>query len=99
MNQTKDHGGPPRVQLRVQTPRGIWSMTEPANADRRPDYPASTKVQAVVDDSRSVFNFVENDSIYTLFLGKEQLKPERTLASYHIGTDTLLVLSVQGGNA
>ena len=87
------------LQLRVQTPRGLWSMTEPEVADRRPEYEQHTKVQKVIDDARAVFKFVENDSKYTLFLGKQQLEPERTLASYHIETDALLTLSVQGGNA
>ena len=27
--QIKEEHGEPRVQLRVQTPRGLWSMTEP----------------------------------------------------------------------
>jgi hypothetical protein len=87
------------LQLRVQTPRGLWSMTEPEIADRRPEYEQNTKVQSVIDDARAVFKFVENDSKYTLFQGKLALEPERTLASYHILTDTLLTLSVQGGNA
>lgn len=91
--------GPPRVQLQVQTPRGLWSMTEPEEAARRPDYPVSTKFQTVIDEARAVFKFVENDSKYTLFLGKEPLALERTLASYHVGPNTLLLLSVQGGNA
>jgi|GEM_PF-1673220 len=91
--------GPPHVQLQVQTPRGLWSMTEPEEAPRRPDYPISTKIQVVIDDARTVFKFVENDTKYTLFLGGEMLAPERTLASYHIAPDALLVLSVQGGNA
>lgn len=91
--------GPPRVQLQVQTPRGLWTMKEPEGATRRPDYPISTKVQVVIDDAREVFKFVENDSKYTLFLGKDPLAPERTLASYHVGPNALLLLSVQGGNA
>ena len=91
--------GPPRVQIQVQTPRGLWNMTTPENADRRPDYPISTHVQTVVDDARAVFKFVENDSKYTLFLGKEALVPERTLASYHVSPNIILLLSVQGGNA
>ena len=91
--------GPPRVQLQVQTPRGLWSMTTPVEATRRPEYPISAKVQAVIDNAREVFKFVENDSKYTLFLDKDQLAPERTLASYHVGPNALLLLSVQGGNA
>ncbi len=91
--------GAPRVQIKVQTPRGLWSMDEPKDATLRPDYPIATKVQAVIEDVRKVFKFIENDSKYTLFLGKTELAPERTLASYQIKTGTLLVLSVQGGNA
>jgi hypothetical protein len=87
------------VEIQVQTPRGLWSMTEPENADRRPNYPVSTKIETVIADARHVFKFVENDSKYTLFLGKQQLEPQRTLASYGIKMDTLLTLSVQGGNA
>lgn len=94
-----DAEGPPHIQPRVQTPRGLWSMTEPADAKIRPDYPSATKIEKVVADVRSVFSFVENDSKYTLSLGNEQLKPQRTLASYKIETNALLVLSVQGGNA
>lgn len=92
-------GGPPTVRLRVQTPRGLWSMDEPTNAQKRPLYPISTKVELVIADARSVFGFVEEDSKYTLLLGNVTLEPQRTLASYHIKDETLLVLSVQGGNA
>lgn len=98
-SQGDERHGPPRVQLQVQTPRGLWSMTEPKEATRRPDYPVSTKIQTVIDDARAVFKFVENDSKYTLFLGTESLAPERALASYHLEPNTLLLLSVQGGNA
>jgi len=87
------------VQLRVQTPRGLWSMSEPKEADRRPEYEQSAKVQDVIGDARAVFKFVENDSKYTLFQGKQQLEPQRTLVSYHIEANALLTLSVQGGNA
>lgn len=92
-------GGPPKVQIKVQTPRGLWSMDEPKDAPVRPEYAISAKVQDVIDDVRKVFKFVENDSKYTLFLGKTEIEPQRTLISYHIETGTLLVLSVQGGNA
>jgi hypothetical protein len=74
-------------------------MTEPADAKMRPHYPISTKVEQVITDVRSVFAFVENDSKYTLLLGAEQLDPKRTLASYKLETNRLLVLTVQGGNA
>jgi hypothetical protein len=91
--------GQPTIQIKVQTPRGLWSMEEPDEAKKRPDYDISTKIETVIADVRSVFNFVEQDSKYTLFLGKTELKPDRTLASYQIKTGDLLVLSVQGGNA
>jgi hypothetical protein len=97
--QSGDQHSPPHIHLRVQTPRGLWSMTEPVDADRRPDYPLSTKIQVVIDDAREVFKFVEPDSKYTLFQGQTQLDPTRTLASYHLQDDVLLVVSVQGGNA
>jgi hypothetical protein len=87
------------VRLRVQTPRGLWSMTEPENAPKRPLYKQSTKIGQVIEDAREVFKFVEQDSKYTLWLGDEQVVPQRTLVSYKIEDDTLLVLSVQGGNA
>ncbi|MDB4914946.1 MAG: hypothetical protein JWM95_2590 [Gemmatimonadetes bacterium] len=92
-------GGQPKVQIKVQTPRGLWSMDDPKEATLRPEYAIAAKVQDVIDDVRNVFKFVENDSKYTLFLGRTELEPQRTLASYQIKTDTLLVLSVQGGNA
>jgi hypothetical protein len=102
-NFEAEHEGPaesqPHVTFRVQTPRGLWSMSEPENAKFRPVYPISTKVEKVIVDTRSVFGFVEEDSKYTLFRGKEVLAPERPLASYHIEDCTLLILSVQGGNA
>ena len=91
--------GPPHIQFKVQTPRGLWSMTEPPTATVRPDYPIPTKVEQVITDVRSVFGFVENDSKYTLMLGTETLDPKRPLASYKIETSTVLVLTVQGGNA
>ena len=74
-----------------------WAGTR--SSRNAPEYPISTKVQKVIDDVRTVFKFVENDSKYTLFLGKTELEPQRTLVSYQIDTGTLLVLSVQGGNA
>jgi hypothetical protein len=83
----------------VQTPRGLWSQTEPPKADKRPVYPASTKVSQVIADAREVFKFTENDNKYVLLDGAEKLEPQRTLASYHIKDNTLLILSVQGGNA
>src|SRR4051812_21468341 len=91
--------GPPTVRLRIQTPRGLWSMDQPPDAQKRPKYPISTKVDQVIADARSVFGFVEEDSKYTLLRGDDVLEPHRPLASYHIENDTLLVLSVQGGNA
>lgn len=97
--RARDPQGPPHVQFRIQTPRGLWSMTDPAGATIRPDYPISAKIGQVITDVRSVFGFVENDSKYTLLLGTEQLDPQRTVASYKIGTNTLIVLTVQGGNA
>lgn len=97
--RTEGHGGPPRIQLRIQTPRGLWSMTEPANAEARPDYPISTKVTTVIEDARAVFKFVETDSKYTLFRGNEALDPNRPLGSYQLEPNSLLLLSVQGGNA
>src|SRR5712691_7779663 len=94
------HGhGPHIVHIKVQTPRGLWSMHEPKDATKRPEYPVSTKIEQVILDVRSVFGFVEQDSKYTLLRGKEVLDPQRTLASYDIEDGTLLVLSVQGGNA
>lgn len=87
------------VHLRVQTPRGLWSMHEPKDAPKRPVYRISTKIEQVILDAREVFKFVEQDSKYTLFRGDEILDPQRTLASYKIEDRTLLLLSVQGGNA
>jgi hypothetical protein len=94
-----EHGGPPKVQLQVQTPRGLWSVTEPKGASKRPVYPISAKIQQVIDDAREVFKFTEQDNKYVLLFRDEELKPERTLASYHFENGVLLVLSVQGGNA
>ena len=91
--------GPPTIHIRVQTPRGLWSMDQPADATKRPVYAISTKIEQVIQDARSVFKFVEQDSKYTLLRGGEVLDPQRTLVSYKIEDDTLLVLSVQGGNA
>ena len=94
-----DHVVMRTVRLRIQTPRGLWSMEEPKDAKVRPKYPLSTKVEHVIQDARSIFHFVEQDSKYTLLRGNETLESHRTLASYHIEDGTLLVLSVQGGNA
>jgi hypothetical protein len=87
------------IRLQVQTPRGLWSKKEPPHATLRPEYPVETRVEQVVKDARTVFKFVENDSVYTLFRGKDQMDPSRTLESYDLKNDELLVLSVQGGNA
>ena len=87
------------IDIKVQTPRGLWSMDQPKDAPKRPRYPISTKIEQVIQDARTVFRFVEQDSKYTLLRGNEILEPQRTLASYKIEEGTLLVLSVQGGNA
>jgi hypothetical protein len=87
------------IRIKVQTPRGLWSMDEPKDATKRPEYPISTTIEQVIQDARSVFKFVEQDSKYTLLRGNEILEPQRTLASYKVEDGTLLVLSVQGGNA
>lgn len=99
-SHARDHeGAHSTIVLRVQTPRGLWSVHEPKHADRRPVYKKDMHVQIVIDDARHVFKFVENDNQYILFHGSVRLDPSRTLGSYHLPEDTLLVLSVQGGNA
>ncbi len=92
-------GGPPTVKLRIQTPRGEWNMTNPSDAAKRPVYPISTKIEQVIADTRAVFGFVEDDNQYKMFHGTDPLEPQRPLASYHFVDGTLLILSVQGGNA
>jgi hypothetical protein len=87
------------IRLRIQTPRGLWTMHEPKDAPKRPEYKPSARIAQVIEDARVVFKFVEQDSKYTLLRHREILQPERTLESYHIENETLLVLSVQGGNA
>lgn len=87
------------IELQVQTPRGLWNKKQPPKAELRPVYDKTTKIQQIIDDARKVFKFVENDNKYTLFLGEQQLEPNRTVVSYHLEDGTLLVLSVQGGNA
>ena len=88
-----------KVELQVQTPRGLWNKKLPKDAALRPIYEKTTKIQQIIDDARAVFKFVENDNKYTLFLGEKQLEPQRPIESYHLEDETLLVLSVQGGNA
>ena len=98
--KTGEEKGQPTIRIRVQTSRGMWSLTEPADASLRPEYPQSTKVQQVIDDVRQVFQFAENDSSYTLMMGDDmRLDPQRTLVSYHLEDDALLLLTVVGGNA
>jgi hypothetical protein len=87
------------VTLQVQTPRGLWSTTQPEGATKRPIYPQPAKIQQIIDDAREVFKFVEADSKYTLFEGTTKLEPERTIVSYQLKDNTLLTLSVKGGNA
>src|SRR5260370_31711506 len=93
--ETQHPHGPRVVHFKVQTPRGLWSMTEPKDATKRPEYPVTTKIEQVILDVRSVFKFVEQDSKYTLLRGDEILEPQRTLASYKVEDHTLLVLPVQ----
>jgi len=88
-----------KLEIQIQTPRGLWSMAEPENAPLRPAYDPQTKVEQVIADARTVFKFVENDSKYTLFFKREELAPQRPLVSYGIKDGDLLTLSVQGGNA
>jgi len=97
--EEKDKGNRNRVELQVQTPRGLWNQKLPKDAPVRPVYEKTAKIQQIIDDARTVFKFVENDNKYTLFLGEQQLEPTRTIVSYHLEDETLLVLSVQGGNA
>ncbi len=97
--EDRHQDGPAVIHIRVQTPRGVWTMTEPADAVKRPEYPVSAKIEQVIEDARTVFKFVEQDSKYTLLRGSEILEPQRTLVSYKIEDNALLVLSVQGGNA
>jgi hypothetical protein len=87
------------LSLRVQTPRGLWSLDQPVEAPRRPVYALNSKIQQIINDAREVFGFVENGNQYVLLHGDDPLKPERTIESYHLKDGTLLVLSVQGGNA
>jgi hypothetical protein len=87
------------LHILVQTPRGLWSLTEPENAPRRPVYALNSKIQQIINDAREVFGFSENGNQYVLLHGDERLQPERTIESYHLKEGTLLVLSVQGGNA
>ncbi len=87
------------IRLRIQTPRGLWTMHEPKDAPKRPEYKPSAWSAQVIEDARIVFKFVEKDRTNTLLRHREILQPERTLESYHIENETLLVLSVQGGNA
>jgi hypothetical protein len=91
--------GHDKISLQVQTPRGLWSETSPPQATLRPIYPPSTKIEQVIVDARTVFKFTEADNKYVLLLGQERLEPQRTIVSYHLKDGTLLVLSVQGGNA
>jgi hypothetical protein len=87
------------LSLRVQTPRGLWSLDQPAEAPRRPVYALNSKIQQIINDAREVFGFSDNGNQYVLLHGDERLQPERTIESYHLKDGTLLVLSVQGGNA
>lgn len=88
-----------KIELQVQTPRGLWNKKLPPKAELRPVYEKTTKMQQIIDDARKVFKFVENDNKYVLFLGEKPLEPNQTIESYHLKDETLLVLSVQGGNA
>lgn len=98
-DKDNDKDKPRRVTLQIQTPRGLWNEKSPKDAVLRPVYEKTTKIQQIIDDARTVFKFVENDNKYTLFFGEQQLEPNRTIVSYHLEDDALLVLSVQGGNA
>jgi len=97
--EDKDKDKPRRVTLQIQTPRGMWSKNSPKKAEKRPVYPVATKIAQVIADAREVFKFTENDNKYVLLHGSTQLESERTLASYDFADNTVLVLSVQGGNA
>lgn len=88
-----------KIELQVQTPRGLWNKKLPKDAALRPVYEKTAKIQQIIDDARKVFKFAENDNKYALFLGEKQLEPTHTIESYHLKDETLLVLSVQGGNA
>jgi len=88
-----------RVSLRVQTSRGLWSIDQPPDASLRPIYRPNSKIQQIINDVREVFGFIEDGNKYELLRDDERLEPERTIASYHLKDGTLLILSVQGGNA
>lgn len=95
----KDKNKPRRIKLEIQTPRGLWSKKSPEDAEKRPVYPRDTKIAQIIADARDVFKFTENDNKYVLLHGSTNLEPESTLADYKIANKTLLILSVQGGNA
>jgi hypothetical protein len=87
------------MHLKVQTPRGLWDDRLPPKAKKRPVYEPNATVQQVLDDVRSVFEFVENDNVYTLLHNKIPLNSRSTLKEAGIHDGALLVLTVQGGNA
>lgn len=101
--KTLQHEETPRhphtLSLRVQTPRGLWSIDQPPDAPRRPIYALNSKIQQIINDAREVFGFVEDGNKYVLMHDDQPLAPERTVASYHLKDGALLILSVQGGNA
>ena len=72
------------LSLIIQTPKGSWETT----------FPKTTKISEVLSATISHFGFAPNGS-YELRLDKnpnEALNPERTLVSYQIEDNDILVL-------
>src|SRR5260370_34855122 len=97
--ETQHPHGPRVVHFKVQTPRGLWSLTEPKDATKRPEYPVTTKIEQVILDVRGVFKFVEQDSKYTLLRGAEILEPQRPRPSCKTEDRTRSIRPDHRGNA
>ena len=94
------HAEPQRaLHLTIQTPRGVWDQHNPSHAKKKPVYRPSTTVQEIIDDTRAVFGFIEQDSAYVLLLKGKPLVPQHSLDEAGVDSGDVLVLSVQGGNA
>ncbi len=73
------------VEVEIQSSRGTRSF----------NFPEEEKIAAVINTAAQAFGFSLSDTFRIVLATNpsETLKPERTLASLHIGNGTVLILT------
>lgn len=77
------------IDIKIQSTRGAKDFS----------FNKDTKIETVTADAVKAFGFAAGDKFELVLATKpeEPLKPEHTLASYHITDGTVLILTAVGG--